>query len=90
MSTVKSNSHGENRNLVKWAGVVYIMATVAPIWTFPFVGFLGGGSAGEPIPDYLVHIAANENQVIIGVQEMVFAGWLIVKGVNSQAATPGR
>jgi len=56
-----------NRNLVKWAGVFYIIATVAPILTISFTGFLGGGVAGEPIPDYLANVFANEKQVIIGM-----------------------
>ncbi len=56
-----------NRRNARWAGVFYIMATVAPILTFPFIGFLGGGVAGEPIPDYLVHVSTNESQVIVGM-----------------------
>jgi hypothetical protein len=52
---------------VRWAGIFYIMATLAPILTFPFVGFLGGGVAGEPTPDYLVELSANETQVIVGM-----------------------
>ncbi len=56
-----------SRKNARWAGVFYIMATLAPILTFPFVGFLGGGVAGEPDPDYLVKLSANESQVIIGM-----------------------
>jgi hypothetical protein len=55
------------RKNARWAGVFYIIATVAPILTFPFIGFLGGGIAGEIIPDYLGNIFANESQVIIGM-----------------------
>jgi len=56
-----------NRKNARWAGVFYIIATVAPILTISFIGFLGGGVAGEPIPDYLVNVSANESQVIIGM-----------------------
>jgi hypothetical protein len=63
-----------SRKNARWAGIFYIMATVAPILTFPFIGFLGGGVAGEPIPDYLVHISANEGQVIVGMLiELIWA-----------------
>ena len=48
-------------------GVLFIVATAAPIVTVPFVGFLGGGIIGEPIPDYLVTVSASENQVLIGM-----------------------
>lgn len=51
-----------------WAGIFYIMATAAPIATLPFTGFLGGViAASEPSPDYLAQVAANEQQVIIGM-----------------------
>jgi len=56
-----------SRTNARWAGVFYIIATVAPILTIAFIGFLGGGVAGEPIPDYLAKVAANEGQVIIGM-----------------------
>ena len=56
-----------NRKNAIWAGVFYIIATVAPISTFFFIGFLGGGVAGEPITDYLVNVSPNESQVIIGM-----------------------
>jgi hypothetical protein len=59
MNTIRKNA--------RWVGLFYIMATVAPILTFPFIGFLGGGVAGEPIPDYLVHFSTNESQVIVGM-----------------------
>jgi hypothetical protein len=62
------------------AGVFYIIATVAPISTIFFIGFLGGGIAGEPIPDYLVDVSANENQVVIGMLiELIWA--LAVVGI---------
>ena len=51
-----------------WAGIFYILATAVPILTVAFIGFLGGGlTGGEPIPDYLVHVSANERPVIIGM-----------------------
>lgn len=67
MNTTKGSPQATNRKNARWAGVFYIIATVAPILTFPFIGFLGGGSAGEPIPDYLVTVSVNESQVIIGM-----------------------
>jgi len=67
MNVINGNPHGTNRKNARWAGVFYIIATVAPILTFPFIGFLGGGSAGEPIPDYLVKVSVSESQVIIGM-----------------------
>jgi hypothetical protein len=48
-------------------GVLFIVATAAPIMTAPFVGFLGGGIVGEPSPDYLVTVSASEHQVLIGM-----------------------
>jgi hypothetical protein len=49
-------------------GVLFIIATAAPILTSVFVGFIGGGITGKPpIPDYLVSVSANENQVLIGM-----------------------
>ena len=56
-----------SRTNARWAGVFYIIATVAPILTIAFIGFLGGGVAGEPVPEYLAKVAANEGQVIIGM-----------------------
>jgi hypothetical protein len=56
-----------NRKNARWAGVFYIIATVAPIATIFFIGFLGGGVAGEPMPDYLAHVSASETNVIIGM-----------------------
>jgi len=69
-----------SRKNARWAGVFYIIATVAPISTIFFIGFLGGGVAGEPIPDYLVNVSANERQVIIGMLiELIWA--LAVVGI---------
>ena len=56
-----------NRRNAILAGVFYILATVAPISTVFFTGFLGGGVAGEPAPDYLARLAAGETQVLVGV-----------------------
>jgi hypothetical protein len=44
------------------------------------LGFLGGGIIGEPIPDYLVTVSANERQVMIGMFiELIWA--LAVVGI---------
>jgi hypothetical protein len=67
MNRTKGSPYGTNRNNARWAGVFYIMATVAPILAAFFTGFLGGSVSGEPVPDYLVAVSANERQVIIGV-----------------------
>ena len=61
MNATKGSPQGTNRRHARWAGVFYIIATAAPILTFPFIGFLGGGVAGEPIPDYLVHVSTNQS-----------------------------
>jgi hypothetical protein len=80
MNTTKGNSHETNRKNAIMAGVFYIAATVAPISTIFFVGFLGGGVAGEPVPDYLARLSANETQVAIGMLiELVWA--LVVVGI---------
>ena len=80
MNSTIGNPQGTNRRNARWAGVFYIIATVAPILTFPFIGFLGGGVAGEPSADYLVDLNANENQVIVGMLiELVWA--LAVVGI---------
>jgi hypothetical protein len=70
----------DRRNAI-WAGVFYIIATVAPISTIFFVGFLGGAVAGGgPIPDYLVNVSTNEAQVVIGMLiELIYA--LAVVGI---------
>jgi hypothetical protein len=80
MYPTKGSPHGTNRKNERWAGVFYIIATVAPILTISFIGFLGGGVAGEPIPDYLVTVSTNETQVIIGMLiELIWA--LAVVGI---------
>jgi hypothetical protein len=71
---------GADRQNARWAGVFYIMATAAPILTVAFIGYLGGGVAGEPVPDYLARAAANGTQVSIGALiELVWA--LVVVGI---------
>jgi len=72
-----------DRKNARWAGVFYIIATAAPISTFFFIGFLGGGVAGEPIPDYLGNVSANESQVIIGM----FIEWIYALAVLGIIAT---
>jgi len=72
-----------NRKNAIWAGIFYIIATVAPISTFYFIGFLGGGVAGEPIADYLVNVSPNESQVIIGM----LIEWIYVLAVVGIIAT---
>jgi hypothetical protein len=56
-----------NRRTAIIVGVLFIVATAAPIMTAPFLGFLGGGLLGEPLPDYLVSVSANQNQVYMGM-----------------------
>ena len=57
-----------------WAGVFYIIATAAPSLSVVFSGFLGGPVAGELVPDYLIQLSANENQMIVTVLiELVWA-----------------
>jgi hypothetical protein len=81
MNATKGSPQGTNRKNARWAGVFYIIATVAPISTVFFVGFLGGQIAGGgPIPDYLVNASANEAQVVIGMFiELIYA--LAVVGI---------
>ena len=63
-----------NKNTARIVGVLFIIATVAPMLTSIFVGFLGGGISGEPIPDYLINVSANEKQVLIGMLiELIWA-----------------
>lgn len=69
-----------SRRTAVLAGVLYIVATAAPILTAPFLGFLGGGIIGEPAPDYLVRVSASETLVVIGmVVELIWA--LAVMGI---------
>jgi len=76
MFTTKANLTEPHQNISRWAGLFYILATVAPIMTYPFIGFLMGG---RPV-DFLAHVSANEKQVIIGgLIELVYA--LAVVGI---------
>jgi hypothetical protein len=62
------------RNSARIVGVLFIIASAAPISTIFFLGFLGGAVSGEPIPDFLVTVSANEMQVIIGMLiELIWA-----------------
>lgn len=56
-----------NKTPARIVGVLFIIATLAPILTAPFVGFLGGGVMGETSPDYLVTMSASETQVRIAL-----------------------
>jgi hypothetical protein len=68
------------RNSARLVGVLFIIATVAPITTALFLGFLGGAVSGEPVPDYLGIVYENEMQVIIGMLiELIWA--LAVVGI---------
>jgi hypothetical protein len=69
-----------SRRNAGWAGIFFIIATAAPISTVFFLGFLGGGAAGEPVPDYLFRLSAHEAGVIIGMLiELIWA--LAVVGI---------
>jgi hypothetical protein len=77
--TVKEKTD-TNRTNARWAGIFYIAASAAPILTIFFIGFLGGGVAGEPVPDFLVRVSANQKQVVIGMLiELIWA--LAVVGI---------
>ena len=68
------------RKSARIVGVLFIVASAAPISTIFFLGFLGGAVSGEPIPDFLVTVSANEMQVIIGMLiELIWA--LAVVGI---------
>ena len=67
MNATKGSLHRTNRRYARWAGVFYIIATAAPILTYFFIRFFEGDVTGESIPDYLVQIAVNERQVIVGM-----------------------
>jgi hypothetical protein len=81
MKATKGSPRGTDRKNAIWAGVFYIIATLAPISAFFFVGFLGGEVSGqEPIPDYLIYVSANQAQVVVGMLiELIYA--LAVVGI---------
>lgn len=56
-----------DRAIARIVGVLFIVATAAPILTAPFIGFLGGGVIGEPVPEYLARVSENELQVFVGM-----------------------
>ena len=64
-----------NKKTATIVGILFILATTAPILTTMFVGFLGGGITGEaPIPGYLAHVSANETRVLMGMfVELIWA-----------------
>ncbi len=66
------------RKAARIVGVLFIIATAAPILTTPFLGFLGGEIIGEPIPDYLAHVSENERQVMIGMVIELFWALAVV------------
>ena len=71
---VAKNFTKTTQNITCWAGVFYILATLAPISTYIFFGLLISDGTGEIPTDFLVRIAANETQVIIGgLIELVYA-----------------
>jgi len=56
-----------NKKTARIVGLLFIIATLAPILTALFIEFLGGGVIGEASPDYLVKVSANEPQVLIAL-----------------------
>lgn len=71
MTTLENTSSHRNTAII--VGVFFIIATVASISTFLFIGFLSD-------PDYLVKVSSNENQVLGGMfLELIWA--LAVLGI---------
>jgi hypothetical protein len=63
-----------DKMIARIVGALFIIASAAPISTIFFLGFLGGAVSGEPIPDFIVNVSANESQVIIGMLiELIWA-----------------
>ena len=60
MNTIKESPHGTNRKTAIIVGVLFIACTVSSILSGLFTGSLDA-------PDYLVNVAANESQVLIGM-----------------------
>jgi hypothetical protein len=80
MFTPKAIQIKSHQNIACWAGVFYILATVAPIMTYPFIGFLMRESGGEFPADFLTQIVTNDALVIIGgLIELIYA--LAVVGI---------
>ena len=73
MNSTEGSPPRTYRNTARIVGVFFIIATVASIATFLFIGFLSE-------PDYLNNVSANENQVIGGMfLELIWA--LAVLGI---------
>jgi hypothetical protein len=80
MFTPKAIQTKSHQNIARWAGVFYILATVAPIMTYPFIGFLMQESGGESPADFLTQIVTYDARVIIGgLIELIYA--LAVVGI---------
>jgi hypothetical protein len=60
MNTTKARPQGTNRKTAIIVGVLFIIGTVAGILSVLFTGSILGD------PNYLVKVAANENQIIMG------------------------
>lgn len=60
MNTTKASLHGTNRKTAISVGVLFIACTVSTILSSLFTGSLDA-------PNYLVNVAANESQVMIGM-----------------------
>ena len=60
MNKTKESSDGTNRKIAMIVGIFFIACTVSSILSGLFTGSLDA-------PDYLVNIAANESQVLIGM-----------------------
>ena len=62
------------RTNARWAGIFFILVSAAPISTAFFIGFLGGGITGEPAPDYMERLVANDTYAVIGMLiELIWA-----------------
>ena len=71
MTTLENTSSHRNTAII--VGIFFIIATVASISTFLFIGFLSD-------LDYLVKVSSNENQVLGGMfLELIWA--LVVLGI---------
>ncbi len=71
MNTTKESHHGTNRKTAAIAGVLYIIGTVAGVLSVVFT---------KPIldaPDYLIKVATNENQILIGALFVLTMGFAL-------------
>jgi len=63
-----------NKSTARIVGVLFIIATAAPIVTAIFIGFLGGAISGETDLNYLSRISADEIQLLLGmIIELIWA-----------------